>query len=65
MIIEHKIKFDTVDDPVKTEEFIYNQLKNIDLEIPYVALPIAYTINKFGIKETQKIINEIFRGVFY
>lgn len=59
MIIEYKIKFDEVDDPVKTEELIYHQLKNIDLKIPYVALPIAYTINKFGLIETQKIINEI------
>lgn len=56
-MIEHDIKFDIVDDPVRTEQIIYEQLK--DLDIPYVALPIAYSINKFGVKQTQRIINEI------
>lgn len=53
------ISFDQVNDPIKTEQTIFNQIKNIDLGIPYVGLPIAYSINHFGIEKTQSIIDEI------
>lgn len=53
------LDFDQVDDPIKTEETIFHQLKNSNLRVPMVAFPIAYSINRLGISQTQKIIEEI------
>lgn len=57
--------FDLVDDPVKTEEAIYNQLKSryakINTDYVYVAFPIAFSINKIGLFRTQTIIDRVCR----
>lgn len=56
-------KFDIVDDPVKTEESIYEQLcsmkQRIDTDYTYVAMPLAWYINTRGIAWTQQLINNI------
>lgn len=59
MIINTDINFNLVNDPIRTEELIFEQLKNHKLNIPYVAMPIAFTINKFGINYVQKIIDKV------
>ena len=55
--------FDAVDDPVKTEETIYNQLcankKQIHTDYTYIAMPLAWNINHRGIGWTQTIINKV------
>tara|TARA_R110000824_G_scaffold92785_2_gene224803 strand:+ start:3055 stop:3864 length:810 start_codon:yes stop_codon:yes gene_type:complete len=55
--------FDLVDDPVKTEEAIYEQLcknrEEIKTNYMYVAIPLAFYINKFGLVKTQQIINQV------
>jgi hypothetical protein len=60
MIIESEIlKFQNVSDPIKTEETIYGQLVKKNLKIPYVAFPLAYSINTLGLEKTQEVVNEI------
>lgn len=60
MIIEVKdLNFTQVEDPIKTEETIYFQLRDLDLKVPYVAFPVAYSINTLGIEKTQQILNRI------
>mgnify|MGYP003111736177 CR=1 FL=1 len=58
--------FDLVDDPVKTEETIYNQLcqnkESIYTDCVYVAFPIAFSINKIGLSRTQNIIDKVCRS---
>jgi len=55
--------FDVVDDPVKTEETIYNQLyankEQIHTDYAYVAMPLAWNINHRGIGWTQAVINKV------
>ena len=55
--------FDLVDDPVKTEETIYEQLcqnkEKIITDYTYVALPLAFSINKIGLFRTQETIDNI------
>tara|TARA_A100001515_G_scaffold46_2_gene76 strand:+ start:962 stop:1774 length:813 start_codon:yes stop_codon:yes gene_type:complete len=57
--------FDLVDDPVKTEETIYEQLcqnkEKIITDYTYVALPLAFSINKIGLFRTQETIDNICR----
>ena len=61
--IIHIGDFKLVDDPVKTEETIYNQLlKNkttINSSYAYVAFPLAYSINTQGVQQTQLVIDNI------
>lgn len=59
MIEIEEIKFDAVSDPIKTEETIYHQIKDLNFDIPYVAFPIAYSINTLGIDQTQNLIDRI------
>lgn len=59
MIALENFKFELVDDPIKTEQTLYGQLKDKELGIEYVGLPIAYLINTIGLNETQKIIDSI------
>jgi len=60
IIHEGDIFFQDVIDPIKTEETIFHQLKEIqNLPIDYVAVPLAYRLNKRGIQNTQDFINEI------
>lgn len=59
MKIKNEINFDMVDDPICTEKLINFQLQNIQLDYPYIDLPIAYSLNKLGLFKTQEIINEI------
>ena len=53
--------FNSVEDPVKTEETIYKQLcaaqNDISTDYTYVAFPLAFSINKQGIPYTQHIID--------
>lgn len=55
--------FNNVNDPVKTEETIYNQLhhrkEKISSDYVYVAMPIAWHINTKGIIQTQQVIDEV------
>jgi hypothetical protein len=53
------LNFSKVSDPIKTEETIYNKIKNINFNIEYVGLPLAHSINTLGLEKTQSIINEI------
>ncbi len=59
LILSNHLSFNQVDDPIRTEETIFHQLKSIDLGLPLVGLPIAYSINKFGVNTTQSFIDEI------
>jgi hypothetical protein len=63
MKIELIKNFDSCQDPIKTEETIFNQLvenqNNHDLNFTYVAFPICDSINKSGLAATQKIIDKI------
>lgn len=59
MITEGVLKFSDVVDPIKTEETIYNQIKDIDFQIPYVGVPLAYSLNKLGLSKTQNLIDYI------
>jgi hypothetical protein len=64
MLQIHQVQnFDAVDDPVKTEETIYNQLRankdQIHTDYVYVAMPLAWYINHKGLNWTQAIINKI------
>jgi len=59
MILFPGLDFCIVNDPIKTEETIYNKLKGQKLGIEYVGVPIAYSINTFGLERTQEVINEI------
>lgn len=59
MILSDAPKFENVNDPIKTEELIYNQLSGKDLSIPYVKLPLAFSINTLGLQKTQEFINRI------
>ena len=55
--------FDKVDDPVKTEEVIYryfiNNHQSIGTHYTYVAMPIAWIINNYGLNTTQELIDKI------
>ncbi len=57
------ISFDNVDDPVKTEETLYHQLKaraaDLVTDYTYVAMPLAYLLNTVGVAHTQGLINKI------
>lgn len=59
MIEIKDLNFSQVEDPIKTEETIYFQIRDLSLKIPYVAFPIAYSINTLGIEKTQQILNRI------
>lgn len=59
MIVEGIFKFSDVNDPIKTEETIYNQIKNMEFPIPYVGIPLAYSINNIGLSNTQNLIDYI------
>ena len=60
MIIESNyINFSQIKDPIRTEEFINNQLRNIDINFTYVSLPLAFSINHFGIDKTQFFVDDI------
>ena len=60
MMIEFgDLNFNDVVDPIKTEETIYNQLKDKKINFDYVGIPIAFRINNFGVGNTQNIINQI------
>jgi hypothetical protein len=56
-LIRYKIAFESVEDPIRTEEFVYHQLK--DLDIPYVGVSLAHIINKCGVEVAQAAIDEI------
>jgi hypothetical protein len=55
--------FSKVKDPVKTEEIINSQLieraSHISTDYHYVAIPLAWLINRSGIGETQRKIDKI------
>jgi len=57
------MNFDDVNDPVKTEETIFNQLwelkDTINTDYVYVVFPWAFSINHHGIVHTQKLIDQI------
>jgi len=53
------INFSDVKDPIKTEETIYEQIKNLDFPIPYVGVPLAFRLNSRGISDTQALIDSI------
>tara|TARA_R100000008_G_scaffold1988_1_gene1642 strand:- start:4311 stop:5114 length:804 start_codon:yes stop_codon:yes gene_type:complete len=57
------MSFAEVDDPVRTEEVIYQQLKErapqIETDYVYVALPLAFLLNRAGIAQTQMVINSV------
>lgn len=59
MITHPYIKFDSVRDPIRTEEIIFNKIKDLNLEIEYVGIPIANTINTQGLQISQGIIDEV------
>ena len=59
MIQNHGFDFTQVKDDIKTEETIYNQIKDYKFNIPYVGIPLAYTINKLGTSATQNRIDDI------
>lgn len=60
MIIESKhINFSQVKDPIRTEEFVNNQLRNIDINFTYVSMPLAFSINNFGIEKTQFLVDQV------
>lgn len=61
MIKIEELTFDSEKDPIKTERVIFehfNKSNNSNLP-PYVALPIAYAINKFGLSSAQSLINKV------
>ena len=55
--------FDDVDDPVKTEHILFEQLTKLSgkvkTDFAYVAMPIADLINKTGIANTQSRIADV------
>jgi len=55
--------FNSVDDPVKTEETINTQLireaDKIQTDYTYVSLPLAWNINKVGVRNTQRILDDV------
>ena len=55
--------FDVVDDSIKTEELICQGLMadrdEIDTTFHYVKMPIAWTINKHGLRKAQKAIDRV------
>ena len=59
--------FSKVDDPVKTEEIISEQLirkaESIDSDYVYVSFPLAWNINKNGLRYTQNRIDTICRNL--
>jgi hypothetical protein len=63
MITLEVMNFDKVDDPVKTEETLYHQLTEyapfINTDYVYVALPLAWIINTYGLPTAQHIIDEV------
>lgn len=63
MNIIHLDDFSEVDDPVKTEDTIQQQLVDRHMEIEtdyhYVRMPLAFWINTKGVFETQKIVNNV------
>ena len=58
--------FEDVEDPVKTEQQIFNQLSSLHPEVKedysHVVMPIADLINKIGLQNTQNIINDVCDG---
>lgn len=59
IIYEGDISLSNIPDPIRTEETIFYQLKDEDLLVPYVAVPLAYRINNLGIPSTQNFLREI------
>lgn len=59
IIQEGGILLSNIEDPIKTEETIYYQIRERKLSVPYVAIPLAYRINHLGILDTQNLINLI------
>lgn len=59
MIEISDLTFKSVLDPIKTEETLYYQLRDLDLDYPYVAFPVAFSINSFGVERTQFFIDTI------
>ena len=57
------MNFDAVDDPVKTEETISEQLisraSSIETDYVYVQLPLAFLLNRTGRHQTQSLISQI------
>ena len=53
------LSFSQVNDPIKTEQIIFDQLKDMELNLPYVGVPLAYRINTRGIPDTQSLIKKI------
>jgi hypothetical protein len=55
--------FDMVDDPVATEQTINKQLlerqSDINTDYIYVSMPLAWSINRFGVAQTQNQIDKI------
>ena len=62
IIQEGGILLSNISDPIRTEETIFYQLRDKKMQIPYVAVPLAYRINTQGIQETQNLINRINDG---
>jgi glycosyltransferase involved in cell wall biosynthesis len=52
--------FSICDDPVKTEEEIFNQIKDrtILTDYVYVVFPIAFLLNKYGVPFAQQVIDK-------
>lgn len=59
IIKEGDIDFSQVSDPIKTEQTIFEQICNLEFEIPFAAVPLAYTINTRGIHTAQNLVDVI------
>jgi len=59
MIFHPDLTFNVVNDPIRTEETIFHQIKNLKFGVEYVGIPIAFSLNTLGIERTQKIIDEV------
>lgn len=59
MIQIENFTFEDVNDPIRTEQTIYEQIKNKDLGLEYVGVPLAHSINTFGLEKTQRMIDGI------
>jgi hypothetical protein len=55
------VDFSQVNDPIRTEELIYHQLSGSKINFNYSSLPLAYSINTYGIQRTQFFVDEINR----
>lgn len=61
MIIHDTFNFNIEQDPIKTERSVFEKISHLNLPYEYVAIPIAFCINRFGLKKTQSIIDDIQR----